>query len=93
MGIKILKRNFKKRIIIKKSISILGTSSDAGKSTITFLIGRLLQNLNYKVAPFKAQNVSNNSYVADDGSEIAIAQYFQAEVMNLKTTYNIIHIL
>jgi len=83
-----LKRTFKKRVIIKKNISIFGTSSDAGKSTITFLIGRLLQNLNYKVAPFKAQNVSNNSYVADDGSEIAIAQYFQAEVMNLKTTYN-----
>ncbi len=71
----------------RKNISILGTSSDAGKSTITFLIGRLLQNLGYKVVPFKAQNVSNNSYVADDGSEIAIAQYFQAEVMDVKTSY------
>ena len=69
------------------NISILGTSSDAGKSTVTFLIGRLLQNLGYKVVPFKAQNVSNNSYVAGDGSEIAIAQYFQAEVMELETSY------
>ena len=70
-----------------KSISILGTSSDAGKSTVTFLIGRLLQKLGYKAVPFKAQNVSNNSYVADDESEIAIAQHFQAEVMGLKTSY------
>ncbi len=70
-----------------KNISILGTSSDAGKSTVTFLIGRLLQDMKYKVAPFKAQNVSNNSYVASDGSEIAIAQHFQAEVMNVKTSY------
>ncbi|MEA3554368.1 MAG: cobyric acid synthase [Campylobacterota bacterium] len=71
----------------RKSISILGTSSDAGKSTVTFLIGRLLQNLGYKVVPFKAQNVSNNSYVANDGSEIAIAQHFQAEVMDVQTSY------
>ncbi|MEA3499211.1 MAG: cobyric acid synthase [Campylobacterota bacterium] len=71
----------------QKNISILGTSSDAGKSTVTFLIGKLLQNTGYNVAPFKAQNVSNNSYVANDGSEIAIAQHFQAEVMELKTSY------
>ena len=71
----------------RKSISILGTSSDAGKSTVTFLIGRLLQDMGYKVAPFKAQNVSNNSYVANDGSEIAIAQHFQAEVMGVDTSY------
>ena len=71
-----------------KNISILGTSSDAGKSTITFIIGRLLQNLGYSVTPFKAQNVSNNSYVAFDGSEIAIAQHFQAEVLDVPTTFN-----
>ena len=71
-----------------KNISILGTSSDAGKSTITFIIGKLLQKKGYSVAPFKAQNVSNNSFVAFDGSEIAIAQHFQAEVLDVPTTYN-----
>ena len=71
------------------NISILGTSSDAGKSTITFVIGRILQDLGYKVAPFKAQNVSNNSHVCDDGSEIAIAQYFQSEVMGVETSYHL----
>ena len=72
-----------------KNISIFGTSSDAGKSTLTFVIGKILQDLGYKVAPFKAQNVSNNAYVCDDGSEIAVAQHFQAEVLGVETTYHL----
>ena len=72
-----------------KNISIFGTSSDAGKSTITFVIGKILQDLGYKVAPFKAQNVSNNSHVCDDGSEIAIAQYFQADVLGVESSYHL----
>jgi adenosylcobyric acid synthase len=72
-----------------KSISIFGTSSDAGKSTLTFVIGKILQDLGYSVAPFKAQNVSNNSHVTDDGSEIAIAQYFQAQVLGVPTSYHL----
>ncbi|MEA3384260.1 MAG: cobyric acid synthase [Campylobacterota bacterium] len=76
-----------------KNISIFGTSSDAGKSTITFIIGKIIQNSGYSVAPFKAQNVSNNSHVCDDLSEIAIAQYFQAEVLNTPTSYHLNPIL
>ena len=76
-----------------KNISIFGTSSDAGKSTITFLIAKILQNKGYSVTPFKAQNVSNNSHVCDDGSEIAIAQYFQASVLGIKTSYHLNPIL
>ncbi|MGA1940507.1 cobyric acid synthase [Arcobacter sp. YIC-310] len=72
-----------------KNISIFGTSSDAGKSTITFVIAKILQDLGYSVAPFKAQNVSNNSHVCDDGSEIAIAQYFQSEVLGVETSYHL----
>ncbi len=71
------------------AISIFGTSSDAGKSTLTFVIGKILQDLGYTVAPFKAQNVSNNSHVCDDGSEIAIAQYFQAEVLGIPTSHHL----
>ena len=56
------------------NISIFGTSSDAGTSTITFVIAKILQDLGFSVAPFKAQNVSNNAYVCEDGSEIAVAQ-------------------
>lgn len=76
-----------------QNISIFGTSSDAGKSTITFIIGKILQDYGYSVIPFKAQNVSNNSHVCDDSSEIAIAQYFQADVMNVETSYHLNPIL
>ena len=76
-----------------QNISIFGTSSDAGKSTITFTIGKILQDMGYSVAPFKAQNVSNNSKVCDDGSEISIAQHFQAEVLGVKTSYHLNPIL
>jgi len=72
-----------------KNISIFGTSSDAGKSTITFVIAKIIQDLGYSVAPFKAQNVSNNAMVADDGSEIAVAQYFQADVLGVPTSYHL----
>ena len=71
-----------------KNISIFGTSSDAGKSTITFVIAKIIQELGYSVAPFKAQNVSNNAKVCDDHSEIAVAQHFQAEVLNVPTSYH-----
>ena len=72
-----------------KNISIFGTSSDAGKSTITFVIAKILQDLGYSVVPFKAQNVSNNAHVCDDGSEIAVAQYFQAKVLEVDTSYHL----
>ncbi len=68
------------------SLSIFGTSSDAGKSTLSFAITYLLHYRGISVAPFKAQNVSNNSQVTDTGGEIAIAQYFAAEAIGLKTT-------
>jgi len=70
------------------NISIFGTSSDAGKSTLTWVIGRILQEAGYTVAPFKAQNVSNNAHVADDGSEIAIAQHFQAKALGVTTSWH-----
>ena len=71
------------------NISIFGTSSDDGKSTITFCYSKDSSRFGFSVAPFKAQNVSNNSHVCDDGSEIAIAQYFQAEVWGVKTSYHL----
>ena len=76
-----------------RSISIFGTSSDAGKSTLTFVIGKLLQERGINVGVFKAQNVSNNAHVCDDGSEIAIAQYFQADVLGIPTSYHLNPIL
>jgi len=68
------------------SLSIFGTSSDAGKSTLSFAITYLLHHRGIKVAPFKAQNVSNNSQVTDDGGEIAIPQHFAAEAIGIETS-------
>ena len=75
------------------SLSIFGTSSDAGKSTLSFAITYLLHHRGVKVAPFKAQNVSNNSQVTDAGGEVAIPQYFAAEAIGMKTSPNINPIL
>ncbi|MBU1216560.1 cobyric acid synthase [bacterium] len=69
------------------SLSIFGTSSDAGKSTLSFAITYLLHERGIKVAPFKAQNVSNNSQVCDDGGEIAIPQHFAAEAIGIATSH------
>ena len=71
------------------SLSIFGTSSDAGKSTLSFAITYLLHHRGIKVAPFKAQNVSNNSQVTDAGGEVAIPQYFAAQAIGMKTSPDI----
>ena len=57
---------------------IAGTSSDAGKSLFVTGLCRVARRRGIDVAPFKSQNMSNNSMVCLDGSEIGRAQYLQA---------------
>ncbi len=63
-------------------VMVLGTTSGAGKSWLTTALCRYYSNQGLKVAPFKAQNMSNNARVVEgmDGAwgEIGSAQYFQA---------------
>jgi len=64
---------------MKKALMVVGTSSHAGKSFIVAALCRILKKAGYRVAPFKAQNMSLNSAVTGDGREIARAQDFQAQ--------------
>lgn len=60
-----------------------GTTSHAGKSWMTTAICRHLRQRGFRVAPFKAQNMSNNSYPCPGGGEIGRAQVAQAEACGL----------
>ncbi len=65
------------------AIMIQGNTSDAGKSVIAAAICRILTRRGFSVAPFKAQNMSNNAAVTPEGGEIGRAQAVQALACNL----------
>ena len=65
---------------------VAGTSSDAGKSLVVTGLCRALVRRGVDVAPYKAQNMSNNSGVCADGAEIGRAQILQAQGARLEPT-------
>ncbi len=73
------------RIKRKKTAALMfqGTSSNPGKSILTAAMCRVMVQDGIRVAPFKAQNISLNSYVTDDGGEMGRAQAVQAQACRL----------
>ncbi len=69
---------------MSRSLAFLGTASDVGKSVITASVGYLLERRGFRVAPYKAQNMSNNSFVTSSGGEMGRAQVVQARACGIE---------
>ena len=73
-----------------RTVLVAGTASHVGKSTVVAGLCRRLADAGVSVAPFKAQNMSNNAHVAltpdGDWGELGVSQFVQARAARIVPT-------
>jgi len=67
-----------------KNIMLQGTSSSVGKTILTAALCRIFKQDGFKVAPFKSQNMTSNSFIINNGKEMAGSQVIQAEAAGIE---------
>ncbi|MFW6378042.1 MAG: cobyric acid synthase [Bacillota bacterium] len=71
------------------AVMVQGTSSNVGKSLVAAALCKIYSQQGFKIAPFKAWNMSSNSYLTEDGIKIGIGQAVQAIAAGYKPDFRI----